>query len=292
VIQKALVPIAGKGARLMPVTSVVPKAMFPIVQSGNTVRCFLHLILEQIISAGIEHVGIVSSAEQTNMLKHYFESVLEGGYGRLPAHIKYITQPSPDGFGDAVLRAASFVGDDSFLLLLGDHIYIEEDGRLPCTAQVAGAFESSTGVAMIGVQQVSASELSKVGVAGGTKIKGDIYLCKSFVEKPDLKTARQKLVTDGLSEGTYLAHCGIYVFTAEIFDCLARVAEAAQGMRKEVELAEAQSLLLEKYPKRYFLCEIAGRAYDIGVPRGYADAQIAFQSKEWPGGLNDILAIA
>jgi len=292
VIQKALVPIAGKGARLMPVTSIVPKAMFPIVQHGSTIRCLLQLILEQIISAGIEHVGIVVSAGQTNMLKRYFKSVLEGGYGKLPAHIEYITQPSPEGFGDAVLRAATFVGDDPFILLLGDHVHIEKCGEPPCTAQIARAFDSSNGVAMIGVQQVSARELSKVGVASGTKIKGDIYLCKNFIEKPDLKTARQELVTDGLSDGAFLAHCGIYAFTAEIFDCLSRVGEAAQRVSKEVELAEAQSLLLGKYPKRYFLCEIAGRAYDIGVPQGYADAQIAFQSKEWPARLNEVLAIA
>jgi len=262
VIQKALVPIAGKGTRMMPVTSVLPKAMFPLVQYDSTIRCLLHLLLEQIVSAGIEHVGIVVSTEQTNMLRQYFESVLAGGFCRLPTHIEYITQPSPEGFGDAVLRAASFVGDDPFLLLLGDHIHVEEHGKPPCTSQIARAFDSSNGVAMVGVQQVSTSELSKVGVTSGTKIKGDVYLCTNFAEKPDLQTARQSLITNGLPEGAFLAHC---------------VSEAAQRVGKEVELAEAQALLLEKYPKRYFLCEIAGRAYDIGTPQGYAEAQIAFQ---------------
>jgi len=276
-IRKALVPIAGKATRMMPVSSVLPKAMFPLVQRGNTIRCILHFILEQIVSAGIEDIGIVVSNGQTDMLDQYFKSVRQGGFGRLPAHIEYITQPSPDGFGNAVLRAAAFVGDDPFILHLGDHVYIQERGKPSYTAQVARAFDSSQAVAMIGVQQVSSRELSKVGVASGAKIKADVYLCTNFAEKPDLQTARQSLITNGLPEGVFLAHCGIYAFTPDIFDCLSQVNEAAQRVGKEVELAEAQALLLEKYPKRYFLCEIAGRAYDIGTPQGYAEAQIAFQ---------------
>lgn len=280
--QKAIVPIAGKGTRLMPVTSVVPKAMFPIVCRSQTIKCILHLILEQIISAEIEHVGIIVSRWQIDMVKQYFRSFLEDNIGRLPVHIEYIIQPSPKGFGDAVLRSAAFVRDDPFVLLLGDHIYIEKYGKPPCTTQVIRAFNSSNAVAMIGVQQVSAGKLSKVGVASGTKIEEDIYLCRNFAEKPSLRTAQQKLVTNGLPEGNFLAHCGIYAFTAEIFDCLLQVEEAAKRSSQEVELAKAQVLLLKKYPQKYFLREIAGRAYDIGTPQGYSDAQYAFQSKSQP----------
>ena len=279
-IQKALVPIAGKGTRLMPVTSVLPKAMFPIVQHGGTIRCLIHLILEEVLSARIEHVGIVASAGQTDMLQQYFESVLASGYGRLPAHIEYIIQPSPEGFGNAVLLGASFVGDDPFLLLLGDHIHIGEEGKLPCAVQVVRAFDSTDGVAMVGVQQVSTRQLSRVGVVSGNKLGKNIYSCTNFFEKPDQQAAEQSLTTDGLPDGTFLAHCGIYAFGAEILDCLSQVNETAQRIGREIELADAQTLLLERYPSRYFLCEIAGRAYDIGTPQGYCDAQIAFQGRE------------
>jgi UTP--glucose-1-phosphate uridylyltransferase len=133
---------------------------------------------------------------------------------------------------------------------------------------------------MIGMQPVSTEELSKVGVAGGIQIQQDIYRCTDFAEKPDPLTARQKLVTDGLPKGTFLAHCGIYVFAPEIFDCLVALGPTAQKSRKEIELADAQGVLLKKYPKEYFLYKIAGRAYDLGTPAGYTDAQAAFRSKK------------
>jgi UTP--glucose-1-phosphate uridylyltransferase len=275
-IRKAIVPVAGRGTRLMPVTSVVPKAMFPIVCRNQTIKCLIHLILEQIIAAEIEHIGVIVSEWQIDMVKQYFKSFFGENIGKLPVHIEYIIQPSPKGFGDAVLESAVFVGDEPFLVLLGDHIYIEKNGEPPCTKQVVRAFNSSDAVAMIGVQQVSAGELSKVGVVGGTRIEENIYLCRNFVEKPSLKMARQKLVTDGLQEGNFLAHCGIYAFKSEIFNCLRQVEKETKRSGREVELAQAQALLLNKYPRKYLLCEIAGKAYDIGTPQGYADAQYAF----------------
>jgi UTP--glucose-1-phosphate uridylyltransferase len=264
----------------MPVTSVVPKAMFPIVCRNQTIKCLIHLILEQIIAAEIKRIGIIISEWQIDMVKQYFKSFFGENISSLPVHIEYIIQPSPKGFGDAVLESAAFVGDEPFLLLLGDYIYIEKSGEPPCVTQVTRAFNSSDAVAMIGVQQVSAAELSKVGVVGGTRIEENIYLCSSFVEKPSLKTARQRLVTNGLPEGNFLAHCGIYLFKPEIFDCLRQVDKEAKRSRREVELAQAQALLLNKYSQQYLLFEIAGRAYDIGTPQGYADAQYAFQEQD------------
>jgi UTP--glucose-1-phosphate uridylyltransferase len=124
---------------------------------------------------------------------------------------------------------------------------------------------------------VPKDELSKVGVASGVQIRQDIYRCTHFVEKPDLATARAKLVTAGLVEDTFLTHCGIYIFTPAVFDCIAQVSATAQKEAKEVELADAQALLLEKYPEQYYLYKIAGRAYDLGAPAGYTDAQAVFR---------------
>ncbi|MFQ5770399.1 MAG: sugar phosphate nucleotidyltransferase, partial [bacterium] len=197
-IRKALIPIAGKAIRLMPVTSVVPKAMFPLVDRHGCIRSVLHIILKEATSAGIEHVGVVISPWQWEMLQQYFDAVSEGGSGELLAHTEYITQSSPKGFGDAVLKGADFVGDEPFMLMLGDHVYVEDRNKPRCVGQIAKAFNSIGGVAMIGVQPVSADELHKVGVVAGIPIQQDIYLCTDFVEKPDLLTARQRLVTAGL----------------------------------------------------------------------------------------------
>ena len=263
----------------MPVSSVVPKAMFPLVDSRQNIRTVLHIILEETKSAGIECAGIVAAPVQVEMLQRYFGAVSKSDLSKLPYHIEYINQPSPKGFGDAVMQAADFIGDEPFMLLLGDHIHIEDSGKPPCAGQVAKAFGSTGAVAMTGMQPVSIEELCKVGVAGGIKIRLNIYRATYLVEKPDIQTARQKLVTNDISEDTFLGHCGIYIFSPEIFDCLSQVALSTQQACKEIELTAAQVVLLNKYPEKYFLYKIAGRAYDIGTPAGYANAQVAFRNK-------------
>lgn len=279
-IRKALIPVAGKGIRQIPVSSVVPKAMFPLVDRRDEIRSVLHVICQQAASAGIESIGIVVSPWQTGMIQQYFKAVRQSNPSSLSVDIEYIVQTSPKGFGNAVMQTIDFVGDDPFMLLLGDHIYVEDRNEPPCPAQVIEAFESVSGVAMIGMQPVPMHELCKVGVARGLEIHKNIYRCADFIEKPDPATAQQRLVTEGLSEGTFLAHCGIYVFTPEIFGCLQQVSNTINTPNEEVELANAQGVLLKKYPEKYFLYKIAGRAYDLGTPAGYADAQAAFRSKK------------
>ena len=277
-VRKALIPIAGKATRMMPLASVVPKAMLPLVSSANQIQCVLHVICEQAMSAGIESIGIIVSPQQTDMVRRYFTAVRKGGFGQLPAQIEYITQETPQGFGDAVLQGRDFIGDEPFMLLLGDHIHVHDDGRPPCAAQIAKAFDCCNSAAMVGVQSVWQEELSKVGVAGGVRIKQDLYRCTRFIEKPDAETARLELTTSDLPEGAFLAHCGIYVFSPEIFDCLEQISASAQKAGAEAELADAQTELLKRHPEEYFLCKIAGKAYDLGNPAGYARAQAAFGS--------------
>ncbi|MHC4194332.1 MAG: sugar phosphate nucleotidyltransferase, partial [Planctomycetota bacterium] len=247
-VRKALIPVAGKGTRLMPVTSVVPKCMFPLVNSKDEIRPVMHIICEQAISAGVESIGIVVSPWQTEMVRQYFVAARECGFAKLPAHIEYITQESPRGFGDAVLQGLDFIGEEPFMVLLGDHICLADEDKPSCVLQVVTAHNTLDAVAMIGMRLVTAGELSKVGVASGVEIEQRVYRCTRFMEKPDLATARQKLVTKGLGEDEFLAHSGIYVFLPDIFDCLLQVSKTVGRKGGEVELADAQSLLLEKHP--------------------------------------------
>jgi UTP-glucose-1-phosphate uridylyltransferase len=116
-------------------------------------------------------------------------------------------------------------------------------------------------------------------VVSGIQVRQDIYRCTAFIEKPDLQTARQRLTMIGLPKDTFLAHCGIYIFTPEIFNCISKIRTQALNAVREVELAEAQIKLLKKYPDKYFLYKIAGRAYDIGTAEGYVEAQAILRRK-------------
>ena len=78
----------------------------------------------------------------------------------------------------------------------------------------------------------------------------------------------------------FLAHCGIYIFTTEIFDCLSELACQERYGQAEIELADAQSMLLQRYPHAYYLCRINGVAHDIGSPIGYARTFHRFMARE------------
>ena len=283
VIRKALIPIAGLGTRLLPVSSVVPKAMFPLVDSAGRVRSVLHAICAEAVQAGVQDVGVVVSPGQAEPCRQYFAAAARAGADDLPQHVEYILQADPAGFGDAVARGADFIGrDDGFLVMLGDHVQIAEPGQPACAAQVADAFARHGGAAMIGVQTVGPDELPRVGTARGEPLADRVYRCTRFVEKPTPAEADRDLVTPHLPKNRYLAHCGIYGFTPEIFACLAEVARAGSQPGHEVQLADAQSLLLERHSRDYHQLHLAGRAYDTGTPAGYARTFAAVRKLMWP----------
>jgi UTP--glucose-1-phosphate uridylyltransferase len=268
-VGKAVIPIAGLGTRLLPVSRVVPKAMLPLMGADGRLRTVLHVICAEARAAGAGEVGVVVSPGQREVCEAYFEAARQAGADDLPERIEYILQETPAGFGDAVAAAAAFVGtDEDFLVMLGDHVYRADPGEASCAAQVVGAAQRHRGAAMIGVQTVCEDELSRVGVASGTPMENGVYRCDRFVEKPTLDQARARLATEDLPSGQYLAHAGIYCFSREIFDCIAELTKRDQA--GEIELADAQSLLLRRHPEDYYLYRIAGRAWDTGSPEGYA----------------------
>ena len=161
--------------------------------------------------------------------------------------------------------------------MLGDHIHQADAGQPACAAQVVRAFERFGGSAMIGMQPVEADELPRVGVARGQPVDGRVYVCTDFVEKPDPLTAEERLVTPGLEAGQYLAHSGIYVFTGEIFEHLARLQLRDRPAGEEVQLADAQASLLAARAGEYRLYRLAGRALDTGNGEKYAQAFEAYR---------------
>ncbi len=275
VITRAVVPVAGMGSRLAPLTAAVPKALVPLVDAQGLCRPVIHWIGAEAAAAGISELAVVVSPWQREMLERYF-SAAAGVEPALPARIEMIVQDRPLGFGEAVARAEEFAGGRDFLLMLGNHVYRSPAGIGECVRQVVETFDRLKPAAAVGMQAVGAAELTRVGVATGDKIDRGVYRCTAFVEKPSAATARRQLVTKGLAKGQYLAHCGLYAFSPAIFDCLREAADAAGNAAAELSLADAQSMMLAKYPQRYYLRLIAGRAWDVGTPEGLRATAAAF----------------
>ncbi len=264
-IATAIIPVAGLGARMAPITRAVPKAMLPLVCPDGSVRPVADVIARQARQAGCERICLVTSAGQDEMLRAYF-----AGEPDLAERIEYVTDVEPYGFGYAVWSARQVAAGGGAMVLLGDHIHLPAAGSAAPAAQVARAFAEAGAAAVVGVQTVNRSQLHLVGVCRGEPMREGLYRCTDIVEKPTDAEAGQ-LDTPGLAEGEFLAHAGIYVFTDEIFDCLAPLVSArAQG--QEVGLTEAQQALLARHGESYLLCRIAGRCLDVGTPAGYAAA--------------------
>jgi UTP--glucose-1-phosphate uridylyltransferase len=279
VIKKAVIPVAGKGTRLMPMTSILPKALFPLINAKGQIKSALQVILELVHNEGIENVALIHSPGQYEQIQRFLSEVVDSGPSIFPKRVQFIEQSSPSGFGHAVSLARDFVDQEDFLLLLSDHIQIPDPGEASCLSQVIKAHEKIHAKAMIGMHRVSEQELQRVGVATGQCVRDNIYQCTNVMEKPTLSLASQALHTKGLPENEYLAHCGLYIFNSEIFSCLEQVAGTRHGTGQEIEMAEAQRLLLQRYRDQYFLCQIRGRAYDMGTPDNYISTLTAY--RDW-----------
>jgi UTP--glucose-1-phosphate uridylyltransferase len=266
-LNKALIPVAGLGTRMLPISSAVPKALLPLVDPAGRVRPVVHFVLREAAAAGARQIVLMVAPGQEETFQAYLQAARQAG-DELPQEIRCVPA-EPRGFGYAVACGRPFVGDEPFMVLLGDHVQRAEPGQPACAAQVAQAFRRRGGAAMIGVQPVGPDQLPLVGVTGGEPIEGRLYRCRHFIEKPSLAQARALLATPGLPADRFLAHCGIYVFTAEIFDCLQAVA-AGLAPGQELQLADAQNLLLKRRGQDHALCEVAGRAWDSGSPETYA----------------------
>jgi UTP--glucose-1-phosphate uridylyltransferase len=260
-----------------PLARVLPKALWPLIDQNGRPWPVLHFIIRQALSAGIEHIGLIASDRHMELVQRYLRAFVTTTDASSRRRIECIVQKQPKGFGHAVACGADFVDGDPFMLLLGDHIHVTHDMRPTCAQQVVRAFAAQRAAAMVGVYTIGPDKLSSVGVAAGEHVVDSTYRCTEFVEKPDVDTARRRLVTEGLQPDEFLAHCGIYVFTDDIFECLRCLMRSNPSGHEEVELAAAQAMLLEQQAYDYYLVRVSGRVYDTGFPAGYLRAQRALQ---------------
>ncbi len=132
------------------------------------------------------------------------------------------------------------------------------------------------GCTVSSVFAVAEAEVSRYGIIAGTPLEGTeppVYEIRAMAEKPTVEQARETLRTPGLPDDQYLSFFGIHAFTPAIFDCLAYLIQHNIRQRGEIQLTSAQALLFER--ERYLLTALRGRRYDMGIPEGLIETQIA-----------------
>lgn len=289
-IRKAVIPLAGHGIRMMPATRAVRKALFPIVDARGRVSPVLQLIIEEAVNAGIEEIGLVIAPEDEALIRAYFSRLpgpLKSAFGNradllaaaeipgeLSERLTIITQDRPRGFGDAILRAESWIGDDPVLVMLGDHLYLSGEDRC-CARQLLDAF-AELQAPVSGVIRKSVDAIKHFGTVSGLPVPrwNGLYELDTVVEKPEPDLARERLRVEGMPADTYLCWFGLHAMTPELMACLARMDRDGATEEGELQLTGAQATLASQ--RAYFALEINGDHFDTGSPDGYVEAVAAF----------------
>jgi len=281
-IKKAVIPAAGAGTRLLPATKAQPKEMLPILDTPA-----IQYVVQEAVDAGIQDILIVTGRDKRAIEDHFdrnleLESHLErrGDDAALAAvrklgalaNIHYVRQPTQAGLGDAIGCARAFVGEEPFVVLLGDTVM---DSPVPVTRQLMEAFDEHQ-APVLAVENVPAEKVGRYGIVEGTPLSPGKLRVRRLVEKP----------SPGETDST-LAIAGRYVLTPEVFEALR---QTKPGKNDEIQLTDALASMLEQ--GSMVAVSIEGRRFDIGNKADYLRTVLSFalERDDFSGVLQSFLA--
>ena len=222
-MRKAVIPAAGMGTRLLPLTVSQPKEMLPIGR-----KPVIQYVLEEIQSAGIEHTLIITNRNKRSIEDYFDENRLLSGE---VFYMRQAIRPGlPYGLAYAVSLSEGFVGDCPFLVCLGDCI-IKSDSSGSLLKRLIHTHETHNAAATIVFEEVSSEKVSKYGIAKPSDPIGEEFQLEDIIEKPSPEEAPSNL-----------AVAARYIFEPSIFSYLKRTPPGAGG---ELQLTDSIRLLLE-----------------------------------------------
>lgn len=281
-VRKALIPAAGFGTRLFPATKAAKKELFPIIDRDGIAKPAILLIVQEALNAGMEEVVIIVQEDDLDAFQSFFrEQVSIENYNKLPPHfqeysrylveigrrVTFVTQTNQEGFGHAVYCAREAIGNEPFLLMLGDHIY-RSDGDRSCAQQLVDAFNEH-GTSVVGLRRTPDTMIGSFGTVGGFWMddERDLLNITEFAEKPTRDYASLNLRIDGLPDDEYLTLFGQYIIKPQIFDYLEQHIENNVRERGEFQLTSALDRLRQE--DGFTGLMIDGNRFDIGLPEYY-----------------------
>ncbi len=268
-VRKAVIPAAGLGTRFLPATKAVPKELLPIVDVPT-----IQYIVQEVCDAGIETLVLIAGKGKDAIEDHFdhypeLETKLENeGKTELAACLKKVRsmvqvvsvrQGPPRGLGHAVLCAKDIVGDEPFVVLLGDDLV---DSEVPCTKQMIDVYQKY-GQSVVALMEVSDEDVPKFGICGGKLLSQRVTQLNAMVEKPRLAEAPSKM-----------AIVGRYILTPRIFEILEN---QTPGKGNEIQLTDAMAKLMKE--EGFLGYQFEGLRYDAGDKFGFLQANIAYALK-------------
>jgi UTP--glucose-1-phosphate uridylyltransferase len=291
-VRKAVIPVAGYGTRLYPASKAIKKELFPIVDTDGMAKPLLQVIIEEAIGSGIEEVCLIVREDEKEAFVKYFDEPVSPELERrlserpwaveeskklseLSGRISYIIQREQEGFGHAVYCAKDWVGDEPFLLMLGDHVYIS-DSNVRCVQQLVDVFHQLGGN-ICAVMRTLEDMLHLFGTVAGKQMPDHprVYHVLEIKEKPSVEYAEMHLQTEGIPVGEYLCFFGQYILTSDLFQYIKYLIDKDIRERGEIQLTSALEMARKELGV-FYAYEIDGHRYDTGVPISYANTVHAF----------------
>ena len=275
---KAVIPVAGLGTRMLPMTKAIPKEMLPLVD-----KPLIQYIVNECVAAGIKEIVLVTHSSKNAIENHFdtsfeLEATLEKRVKRVlldevrsicppDVTIMHVRQGEAKGLGHAVLCAKPIIGDDDFVVILPDVIldaYTANQKTENLAAMIARF--NQTQASQIMLEPVAQEDVSKYGIAdinGVELTPGESTAINAMVEKPAVDVAPSNL-----------AVVGRYVLSKNIWSLLAKTHVGAGG---EIQLTDAIDALIAQETVEAF--HMSGRSHDCGDKLGYLKAIVEYSMR-------------
>ena len=264
-IKQAIIPLAGLGTRLLPLTSVMPKELLPINGKPN-----LEYILEECLEAGVRQFIFIISKEKISIKKYFFNDsfykkvikikkdkrIIEE-FRKIKKYqkmIKFVYQNKPKGTGDAVLKCEKFIKNKFFLMLLPDDLIIKKN----CTKEMIKLHNKTKG-SIIATKRVDRQTVSRWGILSIKSMKKNYFQINDVIEKPSIKGAPSNY-----------AIIGRYILPVSIFNEIKKLKPSQGG---EIHITDAIRNLISK-GSNFFGNIFRGKYLDCGTINGYIQSGI------------------
>jgi len=290
-VRKAVIPAAGFGTRLFPATKAAKKELFPIVDRDGIAKPAILLIVEEALKAGMDEVIIIVQEHDLEAFQSFFNvQITIENYNKLPRHfqeyaqrilemgrrVSFVIQKTQEGFGHAVYCAREAVGNEPFLLMLGDHLY-RSTGEVSCAQQLIEAYDKHA-ISVLGLRLTPEDQIANFGTATGVWIEENHLLnVTEFAEKPTVDYAQNNLRVSGLPQDEYLTVFGQYVIKPQLFDYLEEHIKNNVRERGEFQLTSALDRLRQE--DGFLGLIMDGQRYDIGLPEYYLQTLRTFRQE-------------
>lgn len=252
-VRKAVITAAGENQRALPLQTLI---------HDGVEKSVLSLLIEQALTANAGEICVVVwPGDETR----YAQAA-----GNLAGAVRFVPQEQPRGYGHAIYCAREFVGNEPFLHIVGDHLYVSAT-KLGVQHLVELAERESCSAS--GVQPTRESLLPRFGAVAGRRVPGrqGLYRVDTVIEKPTPTEAEQRLMVPGVRAGYYLCFFGIHVLTPTVMDLLGHMLDKEPN--GHVTLAAALAELARR--EQYLALEDTGKRYDLGARYGLLIAQLA-----------------